>query len=236
MKKQIIKFIPTLDMEIEHYPKPAKNKIPNWYKETESYLKNVSPYVGDDNSVHYIDSASIKKCMPVFDAITSGYIIFSQIDIKVSQKNGKPYYEWSMQKPIEFHPKNQAINHPYVKYDADVAKFISYWGIKTSPGYSCFFTTPVHQDLPFRIFEGVVDTDDYNVSVNFPFVLKDPKWEGLIPAGTPIAQVIPFKRSEWKMEIGNEKDIKKMLKQETSLRATFFNSYKKRWWVKKTYE
>jgi len=236
MKKQIIKFIPTLNMEIDYYPKPAKSKVPIWYKEIKPYVENVAGYTGNDNNLHYVDSGSIKKCMPVFDAITSGYLIFSQIDIRVSQQESKPYYEWSMNKPIDFHPQIQATNHPYVKYEGDVAKFLSFCGIKTPPGYSCFFTSPMHEEIPFKIFEGVVDTDNYHGAVNFPFVLKDPNWEGIIPAGTPIAQVIPFKRTEWKMELGNEDDLIKVFKQELSLRSTFFNNYKKRWWVKKSYE
>jgi hypothetical protein len=29
---------------------------------------------------------TIKKCIPVFDAITAGYILYTQVDIQVSQQ------------------------------------------------------------------------------------------------------------------------------------------------------
>jgi hypothetical protein len=74
--------------------------------------------------------------------------------------------------------------------------------------------------------EGVVDTDTYNAPVNFPFVLKNVNFEGLIPAGTPIAQVIPFKREEWKMQIGTEKDLEKQSDSIKGLRSKMFDSYK----------
>jgi hypothetical protein len=74
---------------------------------------------------------------------------------------------------------------------------------------------------------GIVDTDTYNAAVNFPFVLNEPnKFEGLIPAGTPIAQVIPFKREFWEMSIGVEADLVKNNKIGTKLRSKFFDSYK----------
>ena len=85
---------------------------------------------------------------------------------------------------------------------------------------------PVHRDSVFSILEGIVDTDNYNAPVNFPFVLNDVKYEGLIPAGTPMAQVIPFKREAWKMEIGEESNLIEQTKTTNLLKTRFFDSYK----------
>jgi hypothetical protein len=66
--------------------------------------------------------------------------------------------------------------------------------------------------------------------------LKDPNWRGLIPAGTPIAQVIPFKRENYKMEISNEEaDIGAIEKATKRLKSVFVNGYKDKFWVKKEY-
>ena len=74
---------------------------------------------------------------------------------------------------------------------------------------------------------GIVDTDTYKASVNFPFVLNEPDtFEGLIPAGTPIAQVIPFKRESWEISIGVETDVVETQKVGLKLRSKFFDSYK----------
>ena len=66
----------------------------------------------------------------------------------------------------------------------------------------------MHQESsPIKVFEGIVDTDQQHI-MNFPFVYKDPEFEGIIPAGTPIVQVIPFKREKWTMDFDNKIDIK----------------------------
>ena len=72
----------------------------------------------------------------------------------------------------------------------------------------------------------MVDTDTFTAPVHFPMVLTDIKFEGLIPAGTPIAQIVPFQRESWTMEIGKQENL---IEQETlsaKLRTRFFDSYK----------
>ena len=176
-------------------------------------------------------TATLKKCIPVFDAITSGYLILLPCDVFVSTVDNAPYYQWSDFNLIDFHPIEQAPQHPQANGFA-FPKFVNPWAIKTSNGYSCLFTAPKHRDNPFTIFDGIVDTDKYDAPVNFPFVLNDPKWEGLIPAGTPIAQIIPFKRDVFQMEI-KENDFSKTL---TQVKSKFFNGYKTFFWQKKEYK
>jgi hypothetical protein len=89
----------------------------------------------------------------------------------------------------------------------------------------------------FTILPGIVDTDQYKAAVNFPFVLNEAdKFEGLIPAGTPMAQVIPFKRDSWKMEIGSADDFKEQMAVSTKLRTKFFDSYKTQYRQPKEYK
>ena len=54
--------------------------------------------------------------------------------------------------------------------------------------------------MPFHSFSGIVDTDKHPVPVNFPFVVKK-DFEGVIPAGTPIAQFIFLKRDTLEYEV-----------------------------------
>ena len=110
------------------------------------------------------------------------------------------------------------------------------WSIKTPKGYSCLFVQPFHRESIFTIMPGVVDTDLYTGPVNFPFVLNDPNFEGLIPRGTPIAQVIPFKRDDWYMEFGKEKEINEQSDTVKNLRTLFFDSYKTMFRQKKQYK
>jgi len=259
-----ITFTDTIGVPKEFSPKPATASVPEWYKKLESYMSGSKKPDGRG-----MTTATIKRCMPVFDAITGGYILYTYADVYISQqkiqymdekhyketgenkeyteeevkekglKLTAPYYEWPAFEPIQFHPHVQAPEHPN---KGDKHEFISYpkwinpWSIKTPKGYSVLFTQPMHRESPFTILDGIVDTDSYNAPVNFPFVLNDWDFEGLIPAGTPMAQVIPFKRDSWQMEIGKEEDFKAQNKTTAFLRTSFFNSYKNKFRAPKEYK
>jgi len=217
---------------LEINPIPASSFIPEWYKKLEGYIGGVQkPGGAGDNQ------ATIKKCIPVFDAITSGYLIKTFADIYVSQKDGKPFYEWSNAAMVSFHPVEQAPEHPARNVEFAYPKIMNPWTIKTPKGYSILVTKPLHRNNVINVLEGIVDTDNYFAPVNFPFVLSDPNFEGLIPAGTPIAQLIPIKRENWKMNIkNNAKQLKIIDKLMVVLRMSFYNGYKNRFWVRKHYK
>jgi hypothetical protein len=173
--------------------------------------------------------------MPVFDVMNSGYILKTPADVFVSQKEtfdqegnstGKiPWYEWANFGLIQFHPIDQAPLHPS-KNEYPYAKFNNSWGIKTPKGYSIEIMQPVHRESVFTILPGVVDTDRYTAPINFPMVINDPDFQGLIPKGTPIAQIVPFKRESWQMEIGKESDLTELNNVTTEMQTKFFDRYK----------
>lgn len=215
-------FTNTLGIDTIEKPILAKNMIPDWYKNTDSYIRGEKKPVGDGE----VDS-TIKRCMPVFDAISTGYIIKTYADIYTENYGGIREYQWHGLNILESHPLKQAPLHP-LKTDVDTRfpKFINPWSIKTPKGYSCLFVKPMHRDLPFDVFPGIVDTDKYTAPVNIIFAITDPNFEGFIPAGTPIVQVIPFKRDNWKMDLGGEKEIKETKDIRDILDARFFDRYK----------
>lgn len=227
-----IKFTNILDIPNEFAPQPASKYIPQWYKDLNSYRSHSKKPNGNGQT-----DGTIKRCMPVFDAIEAGYILVSHADVFISQKNGQPYYEWPSGDPIEFHPISQAPNHPHNTGHKDtVPKWMNPWSIETPKGYSTLFVQPFHRESVFTILPGIVDTDTYSARVNFPFLLNNPTFEGLIPAGTPIAQVIPFKRDNWKMVFGNQEDIVKSHSTVKKLRTRIFDSYKSQFRQVKEYK
>jgi hypothetical protein len=241
MKK--IKFTDSFNIPKQFYPKPASKELPQWYKDTSSY-GTPNKY---DGVVGNFSNATIKKCIPVFDALTSGYIIYSHCDVYVTQEiddNGKlnPKYNYSSSPGIELHPIWQGDKHPArmidfnTKTTKDFPKWMNTWVIETPPGYSCLFIQPVHRESVFTILTGIVDTDKYVSNVNFPFVLNNSSFEGLIPAGTPVAQVIPFKRDSWKLEFENKENINKNRNIMQHLRSKFFDAYKLHYWSTKHYK
>jgi hypothetical protein len=227
---KVIKFSNTNGWKDLEQPQLASAFIPDWYKNVESYIGGKKVTDGKGGTM-----ATIKRCMPVFDAITSGYIITSPADVMVTLKDGQQYFEWANFGLITFHPIEQAPEHPARK-PHQYPKWNNPWAIKTPKGYSTMFVQPMHRESVFTILPGIVDTDMYTAPVNFPFVINDSNFEGLIPKGTPIAQVIPIKRDAWKMEFGGQEELIEQANITTKLQTKFFDRYKTMFWSRKEYK
>lgn len=227
-KSNLITITTVKNVAAEYFPRPASKYIPNWYKITSNRIGEKDPS----------GIPTIKKCMPVFDAITAGYILVTPCDVYVKQIDGEPQYHPALNNEsfIEFHPIKQASKHPK-QNGFQFPKWINPWAIKTPKGYSTLFIPPMHNPNPwFQIIEGVVDTDNYYAAVNFPFILKDALFEGLIPAGTPMAQVIPFKRESWQIVQGKEIEKKDQANNALHLTSQFFDRYKRLFWNRKEFK
>jgi hypothetical protein len=210
----------------------AENNLPEWYKKIFSYIDNKKSKLSI-NGIPFTTS-TIKKCMPIFDTLTSGYLLNTWSDITIENVNGVITYH--ITEPIlAEHNIQQAPNHPAVhKQDDIIAKFMNNWGIKTPEGYSCLFIAPVHRENPISILTGIVDTDTYYLPVHLPFTLTNRDFTGVIPKGTPIAQIIPFKRTEWnaRYESINQEENEKI---NDKLYTSDFNVYKNNFWSPKHY-
>lgn len=216
----------------EYYPVAGVKAVPEWYKKMETSFANDKT---DSYSVR--QSQTIKRCMPVLDAITTGYILKTHTDILVKDNDGVMAFEWAhdTQDTISFHSAYQLINYRELDLPHGAPKLRNPWGIKTPKGYSCLFMPPTHRPASgIRILEGIVDTDLYTNSVQFPFLI-DKDFLGTIPAGTPIAQVIPFKRTSFRMEIGTSKEQKENDSVLRLLRSTWINGYRKKFRADKDY-
>ena len=236
LNKMNVIFTDTLGVPEEYSPKLASSFIPEWYKKLESYINGEKKPTGQGSS-----AATVKRCMPVFDAIVGGYIVLSAADVFVSQKEmedgtKQPYFEWANYGLISFHPIEQMPEHPVRNGHMAYPKWNNPWAIKTPEGYSSLFVQPMHRESPFTILPGIVDTDTYTAAVNFPFVLNDPNFEGLIPAGTPIAQVIPIKREDWEMSFGTEEEFIQQKQVTDRLQTKFFDRYKSMFRQPKVYK
>jgi hypothetical protein len=66
------------------------------------------------------------------------------------------------------------------------------------------FTHPLNRlDLPFRTLSGVVSSDQWTAGfVHFPAVWTDESFEGVLEAGTPVAQAFPVPREN--LDLGFE--------------------------------
>jgi len=215
-------------------PGPSSKFIPEWYKNAQSYLNNEKkPHA----SMPFV---TIKKCMPVFDSITAGYMIVLGRDMYVQQLEDGPYLHWRSENSEETedvlteHHEFQVQGHPDNNLGYQL-KIENPWLVKTDPGYSCMIIPPMHRDNKIVILPGVVDTDKYYQKINLPFNLKDKNFEGMIEAGTPIAQIIPFKRESFVMSVV-PLDAKKRLANERAIASKLFDAYRNIFWSRKEYK
>ena len=222
-----VQFIDTAgDTPAEFAPRPAKQMTPNWWRELPS------SWAEPENITEKRVSQTVKRCMPMLDMVSSGYILVTPSELHVYEKDGSRWYAWPEGELIQFHPPEQAAGHPATG-DLPVPKWNQPWGIKTPAGYSCLFITPAHHGLPFRILEAVVDTDRYHRPVLFPFTLTA-GFVGTIPAGTPMAQVIPFRRDRFSHKITTDQREQNRLYK--LLFSSFTGGYRDNFWSRKHYD
>lgn len=241
MFQKIIKFSSVNPDLFEEKPKPSKKCVPDWYKDLPNYSEKINNF----------QSPTIKKCVPVLDSLTIGYIIPNPIETVFWEEEDT--INWSFNSSFEYdfksinvgistHNVNQ-IHKSFVRETEYIQpfKWMNPWFIQTPKGYSCIFTNPLNrQDDSIRIIDGVVDTDDYPLHVNFPFFLKRLKKNEcfVMKKGYPIALVFPFLRDDWKMKIDkiNKKGTEEQNNKHFKLFTSIKDNYKNMYWRKKQYD
>lgn len=200
-------FNPSLIFNNVTHPSPAYKEIPKWFKNIPRYQNNEKEMIVD-KSVGY-HNLTVRHCMPFIDSLTAGYFLTTFTDIFIRRENGLPIISYGDldlvnklgMPPIQFQQHFQSHIQPLPGYDNFLCAWSVYWRIKTPKNTSCIFLQPLNRtDLPFFTLSGITDTDSWNGSdvLNFAFQ-KD--FEGVIPKGTPYAQIVPFERKEWNLEI-----------------------------------
>ena len=196
-----IEFMPTDANGRDYPPIPMKKAVPNWYKEmpTEVGPRNAAWFQSRDAQTN----ATIRKCAPVLDYLTSGYVLRNQTEILISSLITEETQEvfWrhacSDKATVSHHPheqcpvKIQNENKIYVKIRCGFV-------IKTPPGYSCaFYQSPYFLHEGFEFFPAIVDTDVYDGEIFFPGYVSAGYEHLNFAPGTPLVTVFPFKRESW---------------------------------------
>ena len=175
-------------------PVVAKTLLPDWFR--------LLPPV-DRNAVSARDSGlTIKRCMPFFDAMATGWILPLAATVRLEVREGGRTVDagWEFDRVmVSNHGAHQVAGNP--REPRPPSKFHNYWSIRTPPGWSCLFLPPLNR--PNGVFEcvaGVVDTDTYPAHIHFPFFAIGPDGVHVVEKGTPLVQVIPFRRSDALLE------------------------------------
>jgi len=226
--KCLIKFL----YHHEHqgvFPEPiAANKV------LPSFYKSLKPQSDDS-----VQSSTAKRCIPFLEAASAGYIIPLWADLEVKANNGEISLTFPddlpMSESLGQHSIEQLKGYPLENkpYGSSLMKFINPWTIETPEGYSCMFMSPSnHFETRFQIIDGIVDTDNYYTQINFPFVWTGGDGSFFIPQGTPLVQVVPFKRQET-TSVVEELDVERHRLAHSRLNTKLVNKYRQLNWHKR---
>jgi hypothetical protein len=219
-------------------PYSSKKELAKWYKLAPKRKDNKKEAFSRQSEEK---SGTIKNCMPVFDAISSGYIIPLSAEVHISIG-----YDNELDSKTVIYSKEGAAmwsGHIFDQYKAApfegrvVCKFDNPWTIQTPPGYSCLFTKPFFQEKePFEVLTGIVDTDNYINPVAFPMIIDSSVTELTIPKGFPLVQIIPFKRDSWSATVSVDEPTENKLGIDHEMQKFGIDAYKNLYWEKKSYE
>ena len=208
-----------------------KDVVPQWYKDIEKFM-------GGIQQVRPTDTRTIKTCVPFLDTLLTGYYIPLHADVLVDIIQGVPSLTWNydhgdvvQQRTADMAP---TLPTPAGHLPMHLVWRTSY-ALQVPKGYSLLITHPLNRfDLPFTTLGGIVDGGWAMYGGSVPFFLKE-SFKGVIPAGTPIAQVIPFKTENWKSEksVGLAKEANINAQRSSS---SILNWYRNLHWSKKVYK
>lgn len=241
-KNNIIKFYPFSEDTI-HFtpaPSPATRFVPEWYKRQSSTVEE------KEGLANGMFNGTIKKCMPIFDMMTAGYMLTFPMDVYMDATDPEKL-SYTVPAPMKQYGNDMFSTHAPLQYDQypnDLSVFhkqlfrlMPFYSIKTPPGYSVLVIAPQHSDeIPFKPVSGLIDTDHFISDGHFSmFIKKD--FKGVIRQGTPFAQVIPIRREDWSMEIVDSKTSgDEIKKQRLQVRSTFKNGYKDKYRQRKEFK
>lgn len=223
----------------DYYPEPTAKSIPEWYANADKYIK-------DPNTGQYVPNydggkmPSFKACPAVLDTFTAGYVMKTPCDLFFYEKNNliqvktpKGYEDFCATRP----PMSGFVS-PMGYLEAPFHWYPS-WAPELPKGYSAIYISPANRyDLPFVTVSGIIDNDKIDTPGLMPFFLhKD--FKGLLPAGTPFVQIIPFKREDWQSELklhSQEEIMNRFMESSKNFRQPDGNVYKKHFWTRRKYK
>jgi hypothetical protein len=216
-------------------PYPATSAIPKWWKDEKPYsgtpdklnATKIELYQGESN-------ATFKKCTPMLDALCFGYIIPLWADVQVGFENGSQFIKWRVTEPVFEGHNAYGVEKPE-GYGNQAFKFMNKWLPKLPKGYSLFITSPIgYPNSPFKALSGIIDYDKSNHPLLPPVFLKN-DFEGILEKGTPMIQMIPFKRNDWTSSFSQQDLEQSRINMDRDVKATIVNNYVKNIWSKKSF-
>lgn len=246
MKKNNVKEIDFIAYDeysanVKIFPEPMSKHLPYWYKNESNYeISHKNPNGNKMLVDNYHTNGTFKKCMPVKDPLFMGYayLLFADVQIR-TQHNDDSGIFWKVSEEVfsfETMPSTRRIPPPPGFGTTGMFRYRGGFNVKTPPGYSIMVTHPMgYHDLPFRTIPAIIDSDKNLHGIEPMIWLKD-GIEDIVPKGTPIAQIIPFKRDDWKSNKIVPEGLKNFYDLEKTYRSYLKGIYYiKNVWSRKTF-
>lgn len=224
-------------------PYPAKNVAHDWLKSMPSYISGGVPTSRTDICLADKINRTIKTCPGINDMLELGYIVplwtdiivsydcfVGAIDIKCSDE--KTTFHFHRYQQFEKCPVNKTVS-PYKM----VLNIHSPWMIRLPKGYSSYMCHPFWSETDefFSLMPGIVDNDSFYTLNLILRWNKLGKGETLLKAGTPIAQIFPFRREVFEMNVTDGKENRPDTLSQHQAFGGFFRKYRPIMWKKKNF-
>lgn len=240
-----IRFVinrPWLNKDSASVPGPTIKTIPEWYRKADRFA--VNPHTKEP-WVNPQDGGKVptwKACPAVFDIMGTGYVYKTPCDIEVYEENGQIQIKVTDPNNRDFvgdRPPMAQFVHPQGYHEKHFAWWAD-WAVILPEGYSALYTQPFNRfELPFLTTSGIIDNDKVHLPGTMPFFIAK-GFTGVIPAGTPYAQILPFKRENWESEVVTDLTYDQMVRNnmENSEKYRVPNGgvYQKEVWTRRVYE
>lgn len=226
------------DIAKEYGPQPTSRNIPKWWQEADLYIKD--NFGNPVTTYNDAKAATYKACPAMLDTFTTGYVLRTPCDIEFYEKRGRK----KAKLPVgfeEFVGEREVMDgfQTPTGYSPRHFHWYANWAPQLPEGYSSLYIPPInHFDLPFITVGGIIDSDKVFNAGLIPFFLKE-DFVGVIPAGTPILQIIPFRREDWEMQeiyYPMGEIYKKHQESSETFRTKEGGVYKRLFWSKRKYK
>lgn len=165
----------------------------------EAWSKLEKSHITEWDNMKNESRITIKNCPAVTEWMQQGYVIPAWCDIEcmIDWPNGRYGIRYSNN---NMQPKGHVEHQfkPLLDHQTPTPfsfKLDNPWSISTKPGWSIQFMPLFYHDLPFQAVPGILDPDS-QVNRQPINILAKGKESFMIKMGTPILQIIPFKRME----------------------------------------
>ena len=212
------------DLGVIAEPVPAGRALPSWLRQL--------PGIDKTNESVSNNGITAKRCMPLLDAFSVGWMIplAATVRLEISDGGRTVNAGWEFDRVmVSTHNGFQVAGNPYEPRPP--MKFHNYWTVRTPKGWSCLFLPAVNRPNDVvQLLAGVVDTDAYVAPVNFPFFATASDGLYTLEKGSPLVQVIPFRRRDVRIaatvraENEDDRDDRTRVQRSTTAGAGWYRS------------